>query len=238
MRIELLPFSMANKDRGIVLISVLWLLLLLSAIVLTLVRESRLATRSTAVYLSEMQTRAEIQGAVFEGIYRLVSGETISAVVAGLQSQDFAANISNERLKLNLNNASVEELEGYFASHGLNSAKRLAMRVVDFRDTDDDAREGGSERRVYQTAGVANPPGNRPYLHINELSRVPGFETQLNDEILRGLTTLNDSNPGALVTIDIGSTSKLVRQRARVIVRIAGTKERPFRILRWEWASG
>ena len=166
MRIEQLPFSIANKERGIVLISVLWLLLLLSAIVLTLVRESRLATRSTAVYLSEMQARAEIQGAVYEAIYRLVSGETSSAVVAGLQSQDFAANISNERLKLDLNNAGVEEMEGYFASHGLNSAKTLAMRVVDFRDKDDDAREGGSERRVYQTAGVANPPGNRPYLHI------------------------------------------------------------------------
>ena len=66
----------------------------------------------------------------------------------------------------------------------------------------------------------------------------PDIDRSLFDEILRGLTTLNDSNPGALVTIDIGSTSKLVRQRARVIVRIAGTKERPFRILRWDWASG
>ena len=237
MRTRQYAFPFVSKHRGIVLISVLWLLLLLSAIVLTLVREGRLATRSAAVYIAEMQTKAEIQGAVYEGIYRLTSGETFSAVVAALQSQDFVVNIANERLKLDLNNASVEELAGYFVSHELDSATKLALRVVDFRDKDDDAGEGGSERRLYQRAGLVNPPGNRPYVHVYELSRVPGFAGLLNGEILSGLTVMNNTNISSPVTIDISKTSKLVRQRARVTVRLAGTKERPFRVLRWDWAS-
>ena len=227
-----------GAQHGIALVSVLWLLMLLTAVVLTMVRESRLAIQSAAIYAGELQTQAEVQGAIYQSIYQLATGISAVSVIAELQAKGFEIDIMDERAKLNINNASVTELEAYLASHGFTAAETLAMRIVDFRDKDDEAAEGGSERGLYKSKGLAYPPGNRNFLHVNELSRVPGFEGGLSDEILRGLSVLAGGNQSPLLTITIGKVLDKVRQRVRVIVRIDGAGERPFRILRWDWMAG
>ena len=99
-----------GAQHGIALVSVLWLLMLLTAVVLTMVRESRLAIQSAAIYAGELQTQAEVQGAIYQSIYQLATGISAVSVIEALQAKDFEIDIMDEHAKLNINNASITEL--------------------------------------------------------------------------------------------------------------------------------
>ena len=226
-----------SAQQGLALVSVLWLLLLLSAVVLSLVRESRLSIQSASVFADELKIKAELEGAVYDCIYQLATGARETQILQKMRSLGYAARIDYEHSKLNLNMANESELAAYFTAFGVESADAVAARTVDFRDKDDDAREGGSERSIFQREGISIEPKNDAFHHVFELAQIPGLQA-MTDEFFQGLTVqTHRSTQAPLITVKISKTLGRSRQGSRVTFRINASPDEPFTILRWDWTA-
>jgi len=81
---------------------------------------------------------------------------------------------------IDLNGANEKLLTTFFIRLDLSrsDAQDMAARILDWRDKDDRAREGGAESRDYQNAGLP-PPGNRKFLDVSEMRGVRGMTAAL-----------------------------------------------------------
>ena len=231
--------SSCSTQCGLALVSVLWLLLLLTTLTLTLVRESRLAIQSASIYSDELKVRAAIEGAIYESVYHLAIGLPPAQVAASLLADAYELSVVYEHAKLDINGANAAQLAAYLADQELASADVLAARIVDFRDKDDEAlQEGGSEQGIYKQEGLEKLPANRNFLHLFELVRVAGLGNSLSDEMLAGLTVFGGNFRAPSMTLNITKAIGRVRQSAAVTLRINQTRDKPIEILRWEWVEG
>lgn len=155
--------------RGVALLTVLWLLALLSVVgasTLTFGRRvSRIAVNRIAL------TRGR-WGA--EGCLAVMMGS--ADAMAGVDSLDLGAGVwcramvEDPAAKVRLDIANGDLLSALVA----DPAKSAAL--LDWLDPDDDARAGGAEREWYQAARRILPR-NGPLLSIEELFLVRGFDS-------------------------------------------------------------
>lgn len=100
----------------------------------------------------------------------------------------------------------------------------LADTLIDWRDRDDRPSPSGAEEAAYRAAGLGYGPANRPFISINELGRVLGFDDRLIDA-LRPYLTVHSRRPrinamsaeatvlAALPGIDISTAEQFAQQR-------------------------
>jgi general secretion pathway protein K len=101
--------------------------------------------------------------------------------------------VVNERGRIDLNGAPEELFAGLFRALGEEGemADGLAARIVDWRDPDDDVREGGAEVGAYRGSGLA-APRNGPFIHPLELASVLNMPPAL---VQRALPYVTVGNP-------------------------------------------
>lgn len=119
------------------------------------------------------------------------------AQVVTLDDMTISVGLVNERSRIDLNGASEELLAGLFRALGQEGevAAGLAAHVVDWRDPDDDVREGGAEVGAYRGSGLA-APRNGPFVHPLELGSVLGITPAL---LRRAVPYVTVGNPLGLV---------------------------------------
>jgi general secretion pathway protein K len=177
-----------RRQRGIALITVLWVLLLLSALAAGYSR----STRTDALITRNLVEGAQAEALAEAGIYRALAalldpaddlllsggGETVAWTFGGglirLVVQDEAG-------KIDLNAAPGELLTTVFAASGLDDwqASTLADAVADFRDEDGDRRPAGAEDPDYAQGGLAWGAKDAPFVHVDELAQVKGISATL-----------------------------------------------------------
>lgn len=224
-----------STDQGLVLISALWLLILLSSIALSLARDSRLALQSTSIYADELKARSTVEGAVFEFIHCSVIGASEIRALEKLRARDIEFEIDYEREKLDLNAASLQQIANHLLSLGYAQPDEPAAMIVDFRDKDDDAQNGDSEIALFNSKGAKVPPKNKAFQHIFELMQIPGLQTGLNDALLDSVTIFGSAETTAVITLKVGTTVGRATANAEVSVRINRHSAYPYRILQWRW---
>jgi general secretion pathway protein K len=102
--------------------------------------------------------------------------------------------VTDERGKLNINQADEETLVQLFTANGLDedNAAALADAVLDWRDEDNVVRPRGAEDDAYLSAGYQVGPANRPFIMVEELLQVLGVSWDLYQKLEPGLTVWSD----------------------------------------------
>jgi len=197
-----------RADGGFVLVSVLWLLALLTLVTLVLLTAVRLDVRTTG----QLSRHAEAE-ALADGLMRLVAlrlGDRDRRPVdaAGLARDgtpllcrhgDVAVAIAVTDVGglVDLNAASASLLEWLLRGLGVapEKAVALAAAIVDFRDVDDVPAVNGAESAAYRTAGLGHGPKNAPFETVTELDQVLGMDVALLNR-LRAVATVHSRQPG------------------------------------------
>jgi general secretion pathway protein K len=198
----------SRPDRGLVLVSVLWLLALLTLVTLVLLTAVRLDVRATG----QLGRHAEAE-ALADGLMRLVAlrlgdRDRRPLDAAGLardgtpmfcrhEDAVVAIAVTDVGGLVDLNAASANLLEWLLRGLGVapDKAAALAAAILDFRDEDDVPGVNGAESAAYRAAGLAHGPKNAPFETVTELDQVLGMDLALLDH-LRAVATVHSRQPG------------------------------------------
>jgi general secretion pathway protein K len=184
-----------RTDKGFILVLVLWATIFLALMAAGFSATVRGHIRATSSMMDLARAEALADGGVNLALLDLATAS---------QSRDFerrfpagssaigceadgnavlAIRIEDETEKLNLNLANEHQLITFLTSNGAPSDQvaHYAASILDFRDSDDDARLGGSERAAYAAVGALVPPKNAPFDTVDELDQVAGLPSDLLD---------------------------------------------------------
>src|SRR5262245_23797449 len=190
-----------SADSGFVLVSVLWLLALLTLVTLVLLTAVRFDVRATG----QLSRHAEAE-ALADGMMRLVALRLGDRDRRPLQAAGLARDGTSMLCRhgdavvaiavtdvgglVDLNAASANLLE--WLLRGLDvapdKAVSLAGAIVDFRDQDDVPGVNGAEGAAYRAAGLGHGPKNAPFETVTELDQVLGMDLTLLNR-LRAVAT-------------------------------------------------
>lgn len=208
--------------RGFALLTVLWMIALLGAIVggsLSLARLGGQLTQNRIVLLRAGWAREACGDILLARFPRRGSDLRLDSVDLG-RGTWCRASLSDPSTRLNINLASTEQLERFFTSDSLTDA------LLDWRDADDVPRPFGAEAGWYRSQR-RRPPRNGPLADVAELSYVRGFEPDAVGPwaavlTVRGLGRVNlNTAPAALLATVPGLESdgvKLILARRRLRV--------------------
>jgi len=98
--------------------------------------------------------------------------------------------VTDERGKVNINQADEETLVRLFVGNGLddNDAAMLAAAILDWTDPDNMVRPNGAEEAEYSSGGLSGGPANRPFIMPEEMLQVIGLPWELYQQMEPGLT--------------------------------------------------
>jgi general secretion pathway protein K len=186
-----------DSQRGIVLVTALWVVMLLALFSFVVVETTR-AERHIGRNVAE---QARLQAAAEAGLARAIiamldrqtgtpwpiDGTPIKFSYASL---DMTVAIEDEFGKIDLNAATGEMLARLFASAGLSDleAKSLADAVEDWRDKDDLRHANGAELDDYRKDDLPYGPRNAALESVAELLQVRGATPEMFARVRPALT--------------------------------------------------
>jgi len=202
-----------RTDGGFVLVSVLWLLALLTVVTFVLLTTIRLDVRTTGQLVRHAEAEALADGLMRLVALRLGDRTRRPLTAAGIPTDGTAVvcvhddatveiAVSDVGGLVDLNAAPVNVLEWLLLGLGLapDNAAALATAIVDFRDADDVPGVRGAESAAYRAAGLAHGPKNGPFETVTELDQVLGMSPGLLER-LRPLITVYSRQPGVDPTV-------------------------------------
>jgi general secretion pathway protein K len=186
-----------DKERGIVLLIVLWVVMLLSVIALSLSASTRSEVRTVGNRVEAARAQAFAEAGVNRAILALLTTDPAERWVADGRIYDMAfvgqrvqVLIQDERGKIDLNTGTAELLRGLFAASGLTAEESDALTdaILDWRDEDDLRRLNGAEDADYRDAGLPYGAKNAPFDTVEELQQVLGMTLALFSRVEPALT--------------------------------------------------
>ena len=180
-----------GANRGIALISVLWITGLLAVMAASFASSTRTEARLAHNHEEAAKAEALADAGVHRAIFGLLDSDPATAWRAGhtvyafaLGEGDVQVRIEDEDGKIDLNSAPLQLLIGLFVALGLpeEEAQMLADRVGDFRDEDSEPEPLGAEDEAYFDAGLRQGAADRPFATESELLRVLGMTQSLYEQ--------------------------------------------------------
>ena len=192
-----------SRQRGIALILVLWILVLVTVTTGAYALMARMDQLEANQLLSGTQARLWAEAGINLAAISLGDPDDATRIVPdGRSYEQFIDGVlietraSDERGKLDLNNADEITLATLFTNNGLEAdqAETLAAAVMDWRDDDEAERVNGAELESYEAAGLANAPANRNFMMVEELLQVMGMNWELFQRIEPGLSVYSGAD--------------------------------------------
>lgn len=173
-----------QRTQGLVLIAVLWVNVLLILLVTMVNMTARLDMHATVQTGQEIQCQWAARAGTEMAIANLKADSQVSDSLDELWSDDeedynnltLGACLVNIRVvdesgKLNLNVATRDQLMAL-----PHMTADVAAAILDWRDRDDNVRQGGAEGGTYQNLTFGYPIRNGPFRTIRELLLVKGVQ--------------------------------------------------------------
>jgi general secretion pathway protein K len=187
---------MRRRSQGIALVSVLWLLVLLTTIAVALTTTVRSEVRAVGNTVEMTRARYAAQAGVELGVLNLlipqVQRHPTDGTVRELALPDVTVRIAtrDEAGKVDLNHASAEVLIALLVQAGveMTRASAIADAILDWRDADDLRRLNGAEDADYRIAGRGYGAADSRFHAVDELQRVLGMEPDIFAAIEPALT--------------------------------------------------
>lgn len=198
------------EKKGLVLVAVLWIVVVLTVIVATVSRNSRLDSKVRQMRIEELRCkwacRAGIETAIAllnedtresDHLMDLWSNNDEDFNNVSLEGCKYNVRVFDESSKLNINTATKEQLMAL-----PNMEEYIADSIIDWRDSDDTPTELGVESGYYENLTFRYPIRNGPFRTIHELLLVKDVTEELfygEDRNLNGQLDDNerdgDKNP-------------------------------------------
>ena len=192
--------SKYNKQRGIALVSVLWLLLLLTVLASGLSVNSRNQARQSGNIAHATQLHHGADAGLQLALLALAQTADQqpwladgSPYVVPFGDMEVYVALFNESGRININTAGPELIDGLLATVEPDDAlrARLTDAIMDWRDGDDLRRLNGAELDDYRAAGLNYGPANAPFTSVEELQLVLEMTPVLYRKIRHSLTLRN-----------------------------------------------
>ncbi|MHC5059811.1 MAG: type II secretion system protein GspK [Planctomycetota bacterium] len=182
-------FDKFRLGKGVVLVSVMWVIVLLTVVITTVAKTSRLDTRISLARADKVRSkwtcRAGVETAIavlnddFDTNYSdslddLWSSNPADFNDVPLDGCSFTVEVTDEAGKLNLNTATKDQLMEF-----PNMTEEIAASILDWRDEDDDIREGGAEAGYYVNLPYGYEIRNGNFKMVRELLLVKGVTQAL-----------------------------------------------------------
>lgn len=190
--------STGQREGGIALILVIWvvtLLLVIAGSFLYAMRTDARAARNAALIA---RGDAIAQAAVSRALYELFKPQGGGLVWKrdgtprewSFDGATVTIRFADESAKIDINTANNELLRGLFRSAGMGEeeAAKLLDAVLDWRDQDSLKRPNGAEEPDYVQAGLKGRPANHPFLSTEELQLVLGMRPEVYQRIMPMIT--------------------------------------------------
>lgn len=233
--------SAKKINRGAALVSVLWLLMLLSTVVLSLSRETQLATKTTQVYAHELQARSLVEGGVYESVFWLLVGRPTTELLRKMESSGLEIKLYEIEDQTDLNAASRAQIEALLRKYKITEYETLAGRIVDFRHQDAAAHSkaalSAGKEYTQPSKSTLRKAKRRDLKHVLELAQVQGISLQTIETLGQDITVFGGKPSGRAVSLTIATTYKSTRVQANVTVRFTGDDKKPYKILSWDWTA-
>lgn len=206
-----------NRQRGIALMLVMWVLMLLTVMAVSLTASQRTETALTENHLTAVRFRALADAAVAytaldfltqssttesgtEAQSDAMSETTDDAETAWLPNgvprawrfagSEVAIAVTNESSRIDLNQAEPDLLTSLLKVLGVpeDEAGAIAGAIVDWRDEDDMAQLNGAEDGDYKQAGRAYGAKDAPFESVEELRQVFGMTPGIYRRMIEQVT--------------------------------------------------
>lgn len=192
-----------NRQNGIALVLVLWVLLLLTIITGSFALMARMDRLEANSLLSGTQARMSAEAAINLAVLALRDPDDLTRMRADgrIYEQEIdgvmvEVSAIDERGKVDINAANELTLANLFIGSGMevDNAELLAAAVLDWRDEDELERVNGAEEDAYFAAGLQVGPANRLFMMTEELLQVIGMQYELYRKIEPGISTFSRSD--------------------------------------------
>jgi len=186
-----------NRQKGIALVIVLWMLALLTIMATGYSRMMRTETMLTANLVRSAQASALAEAGINQAIIELFKPAPEKIWKADGTNYEYQLNdqiinvkIQSEIGKIDLNSARSELLIGLLQSVDVpeEDAFSLVQAILDWRDKDNLTRNSGAEDADYENAGLDYGAKDGAFNSIDELLLVKGFTSVLYRKIRPALT--------------------------------------------------
>ncbi len=186
-----------NKQNGIALVIVLWMLVLLTIMATGYSRMMRTETMLTANLVRSAQANALAEAGINQAIIELYKPVLDKIWKDDGTKYDYQLNdaivnvhIQSETGKIDLNSARSELLMGLLQSVDVPNEDQLPLvqAILDWRDKDDLVRNNGAEDAYYKNAGLNYGAKDGSFNSIDELLLVKGFTATLYRKLRPALT--------------------------------------------------
>lgn len=193
-----------DKQRGIALVIVLWVLALLTVLAAEYSRTMRTETLLAANLVHSAQAKALAEAGIWQGVTELLAAPGArtwkpdgSVNTFAFQQGTISASIQEETGKIDLNTARPELLEGLLRAVDVPERERLPLlqAILDWRDGDHLSRDQGAEDGDYQRLGYDYGAKDGPFNTIDELQLVRGMTPDLFRK-MRPALTIYSEQPG------------------------------------------
>lgn len=183
-------------DRGSALLIVLWMLVLVSAIAISMSGTTRVESRLAFNLVEEARARYLAQAGINHAILTLLDPRTPRRRVmdgAGVRPVDLfgvtmSVRVRDECGKVDLNTAWGGLVGGLLAAHGEQRALELGQAILDWRDPDKIRRLYGAEDDDYAADGFAYGARDGLFEAIEELQQVRGMTEGLYERLAPDIT--------------------------------------------------
>lgn len=187
----------ADRQRGIALVVVLWLVVLITVIGSSHARNIRIETTLAFNHIGTARARALAEAGINRAIMELFVSNTEtrwpldgSARQIRLDSGSVNITIRDASGLLDLNKADPAQLEAVLDAAGAEEAvrQRLVDAILDWRDKDKLRRLHGAEDNDYRHAGLDWGARDGPFSSVDELRYVLGMTHELFKRLAPYLT--------------------------------------------------
>lgn len=188
-------------QQGVVLVTVLWVLILLSLIATNLSLGGRGFARQTLNTEQAYKASQAADAGVVWTLWSLQQQEPYSWLADGSEHRMEIGGIAvrvalqDESGKLDLNALPTELLDALIEPAMEDDSQRAALvaAIEDWRDGDDLIRLNGAEEDEYLAAGRSEGPANEPFKEVAELVNVLGMTAEVYRQIQPSLTVRSQS---------------------------------------------
>ncbi len=180
---------MQNKQQGIALVIVLWMLALMTIIALAFSGMTRTESLLSNNMIRSAQARAEAESGIWLAVNDLLKPNNNRRFAAnGLPVQlrsdpdrKLTISILDESGKVDLNKASEQLLIGLISSAGIDfdQTNQIVDAILDWRDKDDLTRLNGAEDDDYKSNGYAYGAKDGTFNSIEEVMLIQGMDQSL-----------------------------------------------------------
>jgi general secretion pathway protein K len=187
--------------RGYALVSVLWLIVLLTGIAAAYHAQARVEARLLATALQRAQAEEVAEAGVWLAVHEHIATTAIAdraaRVTRTLDVYDIPVEITIADTSglINLNGAPPELLAALLAARsGLEAAEQTAVvdAILDWRDSDDTRRPAGAEDTDYAEAKKLHGAKDAPFAALDELRLVRGVTPAAYRAIAPALTVFGN----------------------------------------------